>query len=78
MMRSISVLLTIPLFLECSPPNGRSQMDTLNLAVRWNLETNFAEGGGHNAQFTIRNNGDIQPIGRCIGIWHPGPSNRGA
>jgi hexosaminidase len=35
-------------------------MDTLNLAVRWNLETNFAEGGGHNAQFTIRNNGDIE------------------
>ncbi|MCH7775710.1 MAG: carbohydate-binding domain-containing protein, partial [Gemmatimonadetes bacterium] len=35
-------------------------METLDLQVRWNLETNFAEGGGHRAQFTIRNNSDIE------------------
>ncbi len=54
MMRSISMLLAIPLFLGCSP------QETLDLQVNWNLQTNFAEGGGHRAQFTIRNNSDIE------------------
>jgi hexosaminidase len=49
----MTVLLTIPLFLGCAAP------DTLDLAVTWNLETNLAAGGGHRAQFTIRNNSDI-------------------
>jgi hexosaminidase len=53
-MRSLSILLTIPLFLNCAAP------DTLDLAVTWNLESNFAAGGGHRAQFTIRNNSDVE------------------
>ncbi|UCG86417.1 MAG: carbohydate-binding domain-containing protein [Gemmatimonadota bacterium] len=60
MMRSISVLLAIPLVLNCSPQNAQPTMQTLDLQVRWNLETNFAEGGGHRAEFTIRNNSDIE------------------
>jgi hexosaminidase len=31
----------------------------MELAIEWNLETNFAEGGGHHATFTIRNDGDV-------------------
>ena len=60
MMRSISMLLAIPLVLVCLPRNRPFPMETLDLQVRWNLETNFAEGGGHIAQFTIRNNSDIE------------------
>jgi hexosaminidase len=54
MMRPLSLVLAIPLFLNCSSPRG------LDLAVTWNLETNFAEGGGHRARFTIRNNSAIE------------------
>jgi hexosaminidase len=54
MMKSVSILLMIPLFLGCSPQQA------LDLQVNWNLETNFAEGGGYRAQFTIRNNSDIE------------------
>jgi hexosaminidase len=54
MIRSISILLAIPLFLTCS---SRQRLD---LAVTWSLETNFADGGGHRAQFTIRNNSAIE------------------
>jgi len=60
MMRPLSILLTIPLLFDCSLDARRSGMAPLDLAVSWNLETNFAEGGGHRAQFTIRNNGDIE------------------
>jgi hexosaminidase len=60
MMRSLPILLTIPLFFDCSLDARRSGMAQLDLAVSWNLETNFAEGGGHRAQFTIRNNSDIE------------------
>jgi hexosaminidase len=54
MMRSLCVLLAIPLLLECS---SRQKLD---LAVTWELETNFAEDGGHRAQFTIRNDSDFE------------------
>lgn len=54
------MLLAIPLVLVCLPHNRPFPMETLDLQVRWNLETNFAEGGGHRAQFTIRNNSDIE------------------
>ncbi|MDH3290868.1 MAG: carbohydate-binding domain-containing protein [Gemmatimonadota bacterium] len=35
-------------------------MQTLDVQVVWKLETNFAEGGGHRAQFTIRNDSDVE------------------
>jgi len=60
MMRSLSILVTIPFLLDCSLDARQSEMATLDLEVHWNLETNFAEGGGHRAQFTIRNNSDIE------------------
>jgi hexosaminidase len=60
MMRSIFILLAIPLVLDSSPLNRRFQTQTLDLQVHWNLITNFAEGGGHRAQFTIRNNSDVE------------------
>jgi hexosaminidase len=60
MMRSLPILLTIPLLFDCSLDARRSGVAPLDLAVSWNLETNFAEGGGHRAQFTIRNNSDIE------------------
>ncbi len=50
MMRSFFMLLAISLSVGCAPQHE------LSLAVTWKLETNFAEGGGHRAQFTIRNN----------------------
>lgn len=58
MTRSISILLSLPFLLDCSAPNGQGGTDPLGLAVEWNLETNIVEGGGHRAQFTIRNEGD--------------------
>lgn len=54
MMRFRSVLLAIPLFLECSSRPG------FDVAVTWALETNFAEGGGHRAHFTIRNHSRVE------------------
>lgn len=56
MTRSTSALLTILLLFGCSTPR---EGDTLDLAVQWNLETNFAEGGGHRARFSIHNNSGI-------------------
>jgi hexosaminidase len=50
----MSILLMIPLCLGCSA------QQTLDLQVNWNLQTNLAEGGGHRAQFTVRNNSDIE------------------
>ncbi len=55
MIRRSLALVAIPLFLVCTPRGGAAP----ELAIEWNLETNFAEGGGHRAAFTIRNNGDI-------------------
>lgn len=54
MMQFIFTLLAITLFFEGSSPNR------LDLEVTWRLETNFAEGGGHRAQFTIRNNSGVE------------------
>ena len=49
--RSIAVSLTLLLATGCASRDGR------DLAVTWRLETNFAEGGGHRADFTLRNTG---------------------
>jgi hexosaminidase len=58
-MRSLPILVVmIPLLCECAPGPGNSGM--VDLEVHWNLETNFVDGGGHRAQFTIRNNSDIE------------------
>ncbi|NIM50745.1 MAG: family 20 glycosylhydrolase [Gemmatimonadales bacterium] len=54
MIRSTAMFLAIVLSLVCSSQEG------LDLSVTWNLETNFAAGGGHRAQFTIRNDGDVE------------------
>ncbi len=54
------VLLTIPFFFGCSPQGPGVQEQTLDLAIVWNLETNFVEGGGHRARFTIRNDSDVE------------------
>lgn len=59
MTRTLLLLLAVPLLLECPLLNAQRAKDTLHLAVQWNLETNFAEGGGHRARFTIKNNSDI-------------------
>jgi hexosaminidase len=53
------VLLTIPFVLGSAPRDARGPVPSLDLAVVWNLETNFVDGGGHYATFTIRNQGDI-------------------
>jgi len=50
--RSIVVSLTLLLATGCASRDGR------DLAVTWRLETNFAEGGGHRADFTLRNTGN--------------------
>ncbi|MEJ2238595.1 MAG: family 20 glycosylhydrolase, partial [Gemmatimonadales bacterium] len=60
MMRPISPLLAIPLVVVCLPQDGPAPAQELDLQVRWNLETNFAEGGRYRAQFTIRNNSDVE------------------
>ena len=57
MTRSMIVLLAIPFCFDGSRAAPR-QAPALNLEVRWALITNFAEGGGHTARFTIRNNSD--------------------
>ena len=54
MMRSLCVLLAISLSVGCAP---RRELD---IAVTWKLETNFAEGGGHRATFSIRNDSDVE------------------
>ena len=60
MTRGPFALLTIPLLLACSPGNEPSNVQTFDLTVVWNLETNFVDGGGHQAQFTIQNNSEIE------------------
>ncbi len=60
MMRSLSIFLITPLLFGCSPLSSQLETTRLDLEVHWNLQTNFAEGGGHRAQFTIRNNSDIE------------------
>jgi hexosaminidase len=76
MTRSISTLLAIPLALVCLPQQGPLQTQGLDLQVLWNLETNFAEGGGHRAQFTIRNNSDTEltPANWEM-YWNMSPTN---
>ncbi len=59
MTKSTSILLFIPLLVGCAPLDNQGGRHTLDLGVRWGLITNFAEGGGHRAQFTLRNNSDI-------------------
>jgi len=39
---------------------GCSAQETLDIQVRWTLETNLAEGGGHRASFTIHNNSETE------------------
>ncbi len=56
-MRTISVLTAASLVLVCMPDTPNQSLD---LQVRWNLQTNFAPGGGYSAEFTIRNNSDIE------------------
>lgn len=58
-MRAIPLLLAIPLVLDYSLPNRPSEVQALHLEVVWNLETNFADGGGHRARFLVRNTDSI-------------------
>ncbi|KPK05719.1 MAG: hypothetical protein AMS20_05865 [Gemmatimonas sp. SG8_28] len=53
------MLLTIPFVLAYVPSDPSVDVPALDLAIEWNLETNFADGGGHRATFTIHNNGDV-------------------
>jgi hexosaminidase len=59
MFRRPLALLTIPFILAYAPHQASVDAPALELAIEWNLETNFAEGGGHRARFTIHNNGDV-------------------
>jgi hexosaminidase len=52
--------MLVPILMGCSPQNGHVTVDPLGLQVQWNLITNFADGGGHGAQFTLRNDTDIE------------------
>lgn len=52
-MRFMVAILTLLVAAGCGPTDDR------DLAVTWRLETNFAEGGGHRAIFTLRNAGDV-------------------
>lgn len=76
MTRSISIMLTIPLALVCLPQEGPLNTDGPDLQIRWNLETNFAEGGGHRASFTIRNNSDTElTAANWEMYWNMSPTN---
>jgi hexosaminidase len=53
-------LLAFPVILGFAPRESRAPAPSVDLSVIWNLETNFADGGGHRATFTIRNQGDTE------------------
>ena len=59
MTRSTLVLLAIPLLLNGSSREQLFEQQALELEIGWALITNLAEGGGHTAQFTIRNTGSV-------------------
>lgn len=54
MTRSTAMFLASVLCLACA------SQEVPDLSVTWDLETNFAEGGGHRARFTIRNSSDAE------------------
>jgi hexosaminidase len=53
-------LLAIPLVLGSAACGGPQAEPALDVSIAWNLETNFVDGGGHRATFTIRNESDIE------------------
>ncbi|MGD2134534.1 MAG: family 20 glycosylhydrolase [Gemmatimonadales bacterium] len=68
MTRPTAVLLAVFLPLACSA------QDAPDLAITWNLQTNFAEDGGHRAQFTIRNDGGMElPSSNWALYWSMSP-----